>query len=194
MNAADWFTVVLMAVGLLITIFATPFAPFGLAIFAIGLVLFIVSQAAGGIVDLAGWGGKTAVRASNRTQGNIATTNILTGGDLESNKTHGSIDPEGFISTQFTIATAAILHYNIEVLGDEQVNVIVTKEEEFQKFRTEPEIKFSEKASRMGVNHDNVKTRLGTGRWRLIIDNTGRTVGVEGNHSVDFELMFDVRE
>jgi hypothetical protein len=194
MDTTDWIAVVLMVVGALITLLAPPLFVVGVPMLLLGAFGLFASLLIGGTANILGLLGTGTARATNAATGKIGQTRILTGGDFESNKDHTSIPPGEFKSTQFEVATAAILHWDVDVLGDEHVDVIVTKEDEFERFVDEPNIKWSEKASRTGVNHENVRSRVGTGRWRLIIDNTGRSDTVEGESRVDVELTFDVKE
>ena len=152
------------------------------------------------ITTLAESPSKVVVNAQNRNT-SISSSGIITTSDskstqsgvLYSGRDHDTLPPGSFDHFEFDLTEGAVLDYTVDVLTDDPINVIVTTQDELERFEYREDIRMLEKGSEFATCYVDLRKRLTPGKYAIIVDNTARLEWTNGDTCVDFEIEYEVR-
>lgn len=103
-----------------------------------------------------------------------------------------TIDPGSYTSFNINIEEPSVLDYKITVLKGSDINVIVTSGKYLDEFDKSAKTKHKSDASKFSVSEVRNKSRLPSGNWVLILDNTGRLEPNEVPEETDIEIEYEL--
>ncbi len=112
---------------------------------------------------------------------------------LYSGRDHDTLTPNSFDHYDFELTEAAVLEYTVDSLTGEPLNIILTTQDELERFNYREDIRRLEKGSEYGTTKAEIRTRLNPAQYSIIVDNTGRLEGTNSGKPVDFEIEYEVR-
>jgi hypothetical protein len=181
MNAWDWLGIALVIAGGLISI--TGIGIFiGVPVIILGTVIVCISRFTTFFVNSNYFSGGTPRPGTTSSSSGI----------LYSGRDHDKLTPGSFEYYNFELRNAAILSYNIESLTGESINVILTTQDELERFDYRRDIRILSKGSEFGTAKIKTRTQLSPAKYAIIVDNTGRGKNSSGNKPVEFEIEYEV--
>jgi len=186
MDAIDWLGIGLVLAGAIISLTGIGIVV-GLPMVGLGIGIVFLNQIANGLIGL---GGLISGRSTSQTNTrNKNSTEVLFSG-----RDHDSIGKGEFIHYDFDVDKPAVLDYTAESLQDGRINVLLTTQDELERFDYQENIQILEKGSEYSSNKIEVQARLNPANYSLIIDNTGRLGSNTGEADVDVEVIYEIRE
>jgi len=113
---------------------------------------------------------------------------------LYSGRDHDTIRSGQFTHYDFSIGQPAVLDYTVDALTGGPINVLLTTQDERDRFEYRGDIRVVNKGSDLDTGKAVVRTRVNPGEYSIIVDNTGRVSERLNDDSVEFEIEYEVRE
>ncbi|TQQ81885.1 hypothetical protein [Halonotius roseus] len=188
MDSIDWVGIGLILAGAIISLTGIGLVV-GLPMVGLGVGIVFLNQIANGLVGVLG-----LLTGRSTSQNNTQNKNKSSSEVLFSGRDHDGIKKGEFIHYDFDVDQPAILDYTVESLGEGDINVLLTTQDELERFDYQENIQILEKGSEYSTNKANVQTRINPANYSIIIDNTGRLGSDTGGKDVDIEILYEIRE
>lgn len=107
-----------------------------------------------------------------------------------SNYDHTNLAPGSYTRYDIDVDQSSVLEYSVDALSDSDINVILTTADRAEEFEESFGIDHKPEGSAFGTTTVENKTRIPSGNWALLIDNTGRSKHTETPTVVDIEVEY----